>query len=589
LDAPADNQTGSARPWHLAAELAGLLSILALYLWLIHWKQFGEAVLFLPQPDVTEYAYVASALRDGVSPLMPVGGELHPSRYAVIHPLLMALWSWLAGGDDAMQLYPAVAMSLAVGIFWGALVAIRLGAGWRLLCIAAILPSPLMVEIGRSLMSESTIALLSAISFLSLVLGTRVVTGKSRYAWLLLAGFSIGAVVCCRTTFAPLALLLTGVALLGAQQNARRAGIVMALGGALAAAAAAWYNWRVAGIAELSTYSHWLGGAPLFGWFQPWVGAPPPFEEFQTWQVMVGLHLGGWPWLMGHQPVWASVVMWGFAVYGAARFALTQRRGWARPCPDIDFRALVAATAAIYALLHVVTFIFYSYPLARFSVVAWPAMILGACVACERLASRLHPAGRGRLVLLVVAVYTIAHPLSLAVWVGGNVNVSLHRGRNAQRTYMLSEPLLHRTAALAMKGDNHPIFVDGLGMVRARLLMGGLGSDRVFASMVNHNHLEDGHLPQFNWYQVGAARGYLRPEDPLWQVRATETILINEFPRSAHVPFLEKLTQRGEPFYLYYPLSRSESYEVLWAWLREHGKTRETLRETAQWRLERVK
>lgn len=253
----------------LAAFLAGALTL--------GWGRLSpEALAFRPVPDTVEQVWVAAAFAQGRSPLLPVGNELHPSRFSPVHPAALSLWLRLHGGaPEAAAGWPPVAAALGLAALYAWMLLAGVPLLWRLTAFFLLFFSPGAFETSRELMQESSFTLLFGLSAAAWALGWRAferaadegaysgIRAIGTLALFALAGALAGALAFARPTLAPwpgLMFLATLWSLRrpGARRFPAQAPAAALAAGALAVAALTLiYIHRVAGVWGLVAYHHW--------------------------------------------------------------------------------------------------------------------------------------------------------------------------------------------------------------------------------------------------------------------------------------------------------------------------------------------
>src|SRR5687767_8798877 len=102
-----------------------LVVLWAVALWGLYQLGFGhpsgDARTLRPYPDNTEYVWQALSFSQASLPLQPIGHELHPSRYAPVHPLLLGAFIRAFGQREAVYWWPPAAFLTGSLFFYLAL------------------------------------------------------------------------------------------------------------------------------------------------------------------------------------------------------------------------------------------------------------------------------------------------------------------------------------------------------------------------------------------------------------------------------------------------------------------------------------
>ncbi|NUP90755.1 MAG: hypothetical protein HUU25_13210, partial [Candidatus Sumerlaeia bacterium] len=127
---------------------------------------------FHPLPDAAEQAFVAQAFARGRDPMLPIGNELHPSRFSPVSPFLQSLTlRWLGDYDaEALLSHSVFAVQAALVLLYGWMAALGLSVPARLAAVWMLVRTPMLRQMGRNILQEPQILLLFALAGLAAAL-----------------------------------------------------------------------------------------------------------------------------------------------------------------------------------------------------------------------------------------------------------------------------------------------------------------------------------------------------------------------------------------------------------------------------------
>ena len=308
----------------------------------------------------------------------PLGYAVKPGRtemvptYPVGLPLHYVVGAWCVGFEKTARVVNALT-AIAAGVLLFRLARrVGLGGGWSVVAVALLWCCPIWIFHALQPLSDcvATAWILAAVL---------AALHADRTRWAVVAGVALGLAVLVRPTsllaLAPLAVLLP---------RTRRAWAAFVLGGVPAAVFLAWYNATLYGGALQTGYSQ--GGSELWSAFgREFVAGNLAF--FAAWVPKVL----SWP-----------VVL--LAVLGLA---------WLWPCQRTLAAALLAWIAGFLAFYTSYFCAGESWGYLRFLLPAFPAVILAALLAAQRLAQAL-PRPVRRFAPALVVLGTVSFQLALA-------------------------------------------------------------------------------------------------------------------------------------------------------------------------------
>ncbi len=327
----------------------------------------------------------------------PLGYAVKPGQtemvptYPVGLPLHYVVGAWFVGFEKTARVVNALTAIVAGLLFFRLARRVGLGSGWAAVAVALLGCCPIWIFHALQPLSDcvATTWILAAM--------VAALRAADHPRWAVAAGAALGIAVLVRPTsllaVAPLAVLLP---------RTPRAWIAFVLGGLPAAVFLGWYNVTLYGGALQTGYSQ--GGSELWSAFgREFVAGNLAF--FAAWVPKVL----SWP-----------VVL--LAVLGLA---------WLWPCRRTLAVALLAWIGAFLAFYTPYFCAGESWGYLRFLLPAFPAVILAALLAAQRLAQSLPPAGR-RFAPALVVLGTVSFQLALAD------ELHLTDIRSGERTYWVA-------------------------------------------------------------------------------------------------------------------------------------------------------
>ncbi len=531
---------------------------------------------FHPLPDAAEQAFVAQAFARGRDPMLPIGNELHPSRFSPVSPFLQSLTlRWLGDYDaEALLSHSVFAVQAALVLLYAWMAALGLSVPARLAAIWMLVRTPMLRQMGRNILQEPQILLLFALAGLAAALALRLLRrrpGQSAgLAAAAVAGAGAVAAMCIRPTNAGLVLALAGG--LALDLGWRRAWfglLAFAAGGAAVAAIDVIHIHRVSGLWALHAYGHWMPGFVGFSWGQ--AGERPLSPEWDdphwvlTLQSLFGMRVD----VTGAGPMSTSLMIIGLL--------------WFLPRAIPHVSRATPPLLALFAAAQAVAFSFYPHHYPRFFVTILPPLLV-AGVAGWDAALRAHASAGGRrrrataLALGALATVFIAAPhrpfpeRDNLWWRQRTVQ---EERRQVQR---------HRTNAPEARPLGCPLFVDRIGLLEARLLLRLVGWPHPVAPIYAHLDLFwDGHMPQFMIQDVQPPRGHL--DDPaLWPGTPLETHLVDH-RGTVRAEWIAQLIARHGRIALYFPPWRPAAVDKLLDWAPLNGYRLTDIGREPVWRL----
>ena len=344
----------------------------------------GQGEAFHPRPDALEYVASAQALADsGRFYLQVQGSELRP-RYAPGLPLFVA--SALTAGVAPSQVWRLNGvigglLALLIAVVVARLTAARCAGAHRsgpLLAggFAGLLwaTAPVLVYHGGLVLTDEPAALLQIGCLGAVVLGARA-AGRSRHAWLLLAGLLLGTLATWRPSSgvllgAPLLVLLLPMLATDAADACRAAALVMlgAIPPLLITLAVlhgsgyppwpwdAYAAWDPANYVPFSSTFHPRFAIEGSGMVRPFLEPRP------HWQHTAAILLG----LPGLVPFQSAGLLWpalGWS-FGLWRFATDWRDTGAPSYLGLALATFVVCTSLVFSLYFFASTRFYFAPLA---------------------------------------------------------------------------------------------------------------------------------------------------------------------------------------------------------------------------------
>lgn len=569
-----------------SAELILLIILAADFLVLCASHSTGDGLVLRPTPDAAEYAYVAVALSEGHSPLLPIGHELLPSRYCPLHPLAL-MGAVLCSGSvaDGFRLWPPFAIIAGTVILILTLHRMGVSPVGRVAALLLLFFSPLSIAIATSLLQESTMYLLFALAVYSwqwsvsrpeTIQDRQTSAGRHSVLLLFLSGLLFGMVTCMRVTVAPVILIAALHVLL---VSGWRATVALLAGSALAATGMMTYSSTLAGYLCFQGYGHWMPEGIPFSFrhiFRLEAGLP-------LWKGLLNDFFGATDKItMAGTPCMILLFPGALSVYLGIRGTRLRRL-----IPDHSKAHLSAgALLLLFAMAQLLTHLFYSFYAIRFFALAYPAVIIGGVAIIDVLCRKSlwipfrriphHEAGLllSGLLLLPGPILTFQHLHKTETEIASKRRLSVQR-----------ECQTHEANRSALQASKQPLFVDSLGVLNARVLLGLTGSPEPIAHITRHPELwHDGHMLQFVWYRVRPAVGYLVPAD-IWPGRPSDCFLYDPASRTVNEEFIHKMLTARDQFALYFPVTRKPFLKPLLDWLKAHSFEIRNLSRDPSWDL----
>jgi hypothetical protein len=508
-----------------------------------------------PTPDAAELAWVAQAFAEGRGPLMPIADELHPSRFAPVHPLLASLWLRVWDGDLATALrgYSLAAMVLGAVLLHLWLGVAGLSPLGRVVVVAAVLRTPLAIAAARSLLQEPTLFLLFAAGGLAWSGGLRLLRDAPRrpvgVCVFGLAGAILAAFTCIRPTGAPLLVVaaVDAVWTLGRRPSLGALG-ALALGAALVLGADVIYTLRVAGIVHLVAYSHWHPHFWGFSWARPFEPTRDIFHQTQGLRLLRDA-LG----LTGHlsSAGVASAIVALVGIDLLLRFRTAPMR-------------TQAVLLAVFALSQATAHLFYEFYATRFFIAAYPAFLIAGVAGWEAALRSLWRGERWRRAAVVLAV-----PALTVLFLGIGRPWPIAGKLASEKEWRMTQA--HRANGERVRALECPLFVDRLPVLNMRLLLGLGDWPHPIAPLVSSLDLySDGHSPLFVIGHVAPGRGHIE-DPPLWPGDPARSFLVDHRGQVANDGRIERLVAHDGRIAVYGPSWRTDAAGPLRIWAKAHG------------------
>jgi len=537
----------------------GALLLFIAIVWLIPLgaaRPAPDALVLRPYPDVPEHLWMAQALATGGDLAFPIGAEFHPARYAIVHAALLAGWMRLNaaihGGEFVHWThalgYGTLVATFALAAMW--LVLRRAGWSWPMRCwwMALVAWSPAIVGIARQVLQEPTLLLFAAVGALAWQRATQL--GDSprceRVAWIA-AGCCHGLMIAMRPTYLVVPVIVAAQAVLLSRHSVWSllpyvAGIVLAWLLVVDATLLLLGRWTTTG------YEHWIPGFSPFAVANPFV--PPnnlPDGPVQSLRVAHDL--------LGLSPALAAQGIFGvLALYIGAIGAVAMRR--ILPAASSESPSVLPFLAWL-GLADAVVLTFYNYYEPRFLFLSWIALVTICLAGWRTVFDRLRADGRmSPLVQRALIVSSV-----FATFAPNHVHDSLStfretRGQHAGIVQAARELEDHAIAGPLMRQWDLPVWIDRLDLLSARFLLELTDFPRPFLALTRVVRLiDDGHIPQFGWNDVGPPLGYLsRPS--VWPSPPPHCWLVDEFFNGLNRPLLSRAVRQYGGALLYLPVYR---------------------------------
>ena len=496
-----------------------------------------------PVPDAAEHVHLLLTIPWGDSPLMPIGHELHPSRFSPVMAWVAAPWMWMAGRHVEAAIAWSGVAALLTCIIWP-LALLRLGVAWPLCALASwFLPlAPALHHMASEPMQETTLMLLLATSMLAMPWPTHHAARNglpTPCAMALVAGFLAGLAAAMRLTLAPFAGLLVLLVIAHEPTCRRKMAIAgaLTLGAITAFVGVGWHHAHHTGQWYLAGYFHWI---PDFRPFSPVAAfAPPANLPLERWpQVILTLRdaLGqppgaGVPGILtaGLIALAAAVTLWPAQI--------RRHHGW---------------MMALFAASQVAAHAFYTYYDARFLLPAWMLLLTATALTVQGIIDdrrlNLQWAARnsrlGRAGLMAMVLITAGLPVITMAW--RHINTIRQSARSAHLQRASPSALLHPAWNAWVNAAPQVIFVQGAGVLNARhLLQLHTGWQHpIFQAAPVTELYDDGHMVQFLWYRVRPPVARLAWGASCAAMPAHEVTLINH-DGSLNMPVVHCLRAAG--------------------------------------------
>lgn len=582
-------------------EVIGVLGALTLALLAVAMglgQPSSESHEYRPTPDAVEYAWVARQFAGGASPLMPIVNDLHPSRYAPVHPWFMSIWVRLHGDNDrAMFTWPMTAWlgGLLFLYLWMAIVRLSLPA--RFAILALILFSPLPYQICQELLQEPTMFMLFWMMILSWQLSIMILhksqSSQQRLLPILsklilsgaLAGAGVAALVLMRPTIAPLGLLvLVYLAMVGEMWKRIIALLAYLTSGLLVTVVVVVYNHTITGQYLLSTYYYWM--PDIHTWIYDWgllFTSDPQLHDIPRIDDLVRTFLGINSTLHPMGVVSGTLIFAGVLYHAAAwARALGAKLANSKAVPNAYSINAIALLLILFFVSQIIIHIAYKAWYPRFFVLIHSLWIVLGVVGIEKIVSSLRakfPQYQSAVIVLTAALFI----LITGIYRYPLINVAIrditqpdikpeHRDAFA-RVHRFFTPLMKREAA--------PLFVDRLPVLNARLLLDLDVKSFPFpiSQFEYQNDLYwDGHTVQFFMFKPLKVMGQLNPGAP-WRSLPHLSYLVNLKQREIETEYFTGLLNHYGKIIIYINIYREHRLELLLDWARENGVK-------VQWRIE---
>lgn len=575
-----------------AIEALCFAALLALALSFGFGRPAYESLVYHPAPDTAEQMYVATALAEGRDPRIPVGAELHPSRYSPVHPALLSVGLRLVGRQH-VALYSPLAILLGCGLWWLWLVLGGVPRALRVGLVAMLLFSQMVLHASGRLMQEPSMWLLFTCGQLLWLLALRRAAGPKSMGQALvatvMAGALTGGLVAIRPTHAPLPLLMLALlALAGARtwvpwRRVPPLVVALAVGGCGIAGLVLVMVHRLSGLWELTGYTYWDGQLMrnVFG-LKYGRGVPPNAPlELPLWLLNLQT-IGGWrDWLTPLPPLLLVLVYTGLPV-GIARAMWGSRRGStvtagaaAANLPLFRAHALILG---LYGASQVAIHSIYNYYDARFFFLAFPALLAAGVVGWHGLVGG-RPSARVRWWAWGVAALALAIGLLPAQRRGYLAELATCTAWNAdEATAGVARLRQHQAAGRLVRARPLPVFVSGFGLLNARMFMGLEALPwPVAPAEPRRSEVWDAHMNPDFVGQLPPPRARLAGASA-WTKRPWEQPLVGE-GGVVEWPLIEGLMREAGGVYVYYPYWRIGALQPLIAGAEARGWRREVLME----------
>lgn len=595
-------------------ELSVVLMLLHFFLGLGGAVPSADALEFRPVPDAVEYVWVADALAHGRSALMPVVNEWHPSRYSIVHPLMMSLWMQARGGSlESVWSWSPVAVWLGLLVLYFGLLRARVLWPFRLAFLYLALFTPMTFESARNLLQEPSLLLLFAVALVCLHEGL-LRMGSPRHAmsggdcpdtprepawfppldeaprriidrasiFLFISGAFGASLACVRPSLAAFPLLCLGVIVMLSWRQRGRI-IAYLLGGITCIVGLVLITWIATGRPRLYSYYHWNPehGPGAIRWGQAFA-FPGGLGPLRQWQQVFSDWLGLTPGIT--MAGWVSCMVLLVCELGAC---FSRWNGKPNAADDPTHSAMhrrLVHVLLLFCLSQVVFHCFYDYYHTRFFIVSFPAFAWAGILGMDRLLKTMWKRKRISAWMVaslgVVMLFAVLGPV-------GKVAESLvisPRERILRRDHTQSL-YAHRRLGQSLVDFRGPVFLDAFPGLNARLLLGLREYPHPFAPFRWSNDLYfEGHVVQFHWFRVRGARGYLADRG-VWSGRPNKAFLFDPLTHSLNEAFLDHLMGGYGAVALYSHDSRERERLEAFAALRERGYALRERGHSGGWRI----
>lgn len=455
-----------------------------------------ESIAFRPVPDAAEYAYMAKAFSRGLSPLLPIANELHPSAYSPAHPLLMSLLVRLRGGNfEAIFDYPFYAILIGAFLLYLWMVLGGMSILWRLGAVYLILYSPLLLKTASTIMQESSVFLLfsaaNLLVFAGMILYARKgenVSHKSIWAnragagLIFASGIFAAAAICMRPTNMPLMFLYAALLFLAFPRRMFfKTASFFAAGCALAFALEALYIHHVAGFWDITAYRHW-GMGKMSEFFGLHFAAKPPLN-IQTNYTNLNLYyreLFGYSQEITCQGKNPPFFLLAAGLLGMIAFiaqSIAQKKSHQTEPPETsrpeNWIQRVFYTQCgllfIFAILVFFAHSIYFFHDVRFFILVFPVFIIFGLAGCDIIAKRFWQTPKTRVLSLLFIFSMAINSFDLLDHARNMEHLKELNAMDDAKRWHVSEYGMHTANKAVMQKLDCPIYVFHLPVLVARL------------------------------------------------------------------------------------------------------------------------
>ena len=533
-----------------------------------------------------EYLYVANQFSSLSNPLLPIGIEYHPSRYSPVHSFFLALWTNIFPFTESFSFYSPVVIIFAMLMLYKTLELLNANHYYRVGLIGVILLSPITINISRSVMSESTMLLLFCGALYFVVKGLLSVADKS-YLFLYISGFLLGLLVWCRITFAVLAMILVGVVfcyLVSRGKPFSRSVLAISAGGASVLLLGCFYAFLLTGKLSFSTYSHWLGVYDLFGLQFPYLFYTDSAEYNRIWKIVLATNFGFIPYSVYYQPYYIIIFL---SLYVMVRLTWIHSRKKTHTFDDLAiFRHILAGSLYLYFLSHIVLFLFYEQPLPRFSIISSICLFvsfvlsLGEFPIGYKISS--HP---WKSISFTLFLCVVISPVSFWGWIGTGFQRYMVSSHQEELARIYSEKNTHRIMGSLIEENQHPVFVDGLGSLQARLLFELDDDSLPIFNLSDRISNQDPHHFQFYWYSVERPIRINEKYCLIAGFKPSSSTLIRDLDNSINTIYVKTFSSISPRFFIYYNTNDPSHFQAALDYLQHRNATIEVINQSGSWEL----